>query len=221
MNHHLNIPAPVRVSTDRSSVSRRRQEEVLRVARQAMARRLLAAALIAMLLWLALALALARPAAAHDELISSTPENGAVLNTQPAEVTLKFSANVMDIGATTQVLDDEGTDWAAGAPVLSGSQVSIPLREGMPDGGYQLGWRVVSSDGHPIEGTLKFSVAASSPAASSPADGADNTSEAAGEEDGPSSTGLFVALGAGALAIAAGLAAFVISKRGGGTDARG
>ena len=51
----------------------------------------------------------------------------------------------MDIGATTQVLDGEGTDWAAGAPVLSGSQVSIPLREGMPDGDYQLGWRVVSS----------------------------------------------------------------------------
>ncbi|MET1156554.1 copper resistance protein CopC, partial [Arthrobacter sp.] len=128
MNHHLNIPAPVRVSTDESSVRRRRQEEGLRAARHATARRLLAAALIAMLLWLALALA--RPAAAHDELISSTPENGAVLDTQPDEVTLKFSATVMDIGATTQVLDGEGTDWAAGAPVLNGSQVSIPLRDG-------------------------------------------------------------------------------------------
>jgi methionine-rich copper-binding protein CopC len=225
MNHHLNIPVPVRVSTDESSVSRRRQEEGLRAARQAMAGRLLAAALIALLLWLALALAVARPAAAHDELIRSTPENGAVLDTQPGEVTLKFSANVMDIGATTQVLDGEGTDWAAGAPVLSGSQVSIPLRDGMPDGDYQLGWRVVSSDGHPIEGTLKFSVAASSPAASSAADGAaegaGNTSEAAGQGDGPSNIGLFVALGAGALAIAAGLAAFVISKRGGGADGRG
>ncbi|MGW6172640.1 copper resistance CopC family protein [Arthrobacter sp. NPDC055138] len=218
MNHPLNIPAPVRISTDGSSVSRRRQEEGLRAARQAMARRLLAAALMAMLLWLALALALARPAAAHDELISSTPENGAVLDTPPTEVSLKFSANVMDIGATTQVLDGEGTDWAAGAPVLSGSQVSIPLRDGMPDGDYQLGWRVVSSDGHPIEGTLKFTVAAASPAASS---AAGSTSEAAGQEEGPSNLGLFVALGAGALAIAAGLAAFVISKRGGGTDARG
>jgi copper resistance protein C len=221
MNHHLNIPAPVRVSTDESSVRRRRQEEGLRAARHATARRLLAAALIAMLLWLALALAVARPAAAHDELISSTPENGAVLDTQPDEVTLTFSATVMDIGATTQVLDGEGTDWAAGAPVLSGSQVSIPLRDGMPDGDYQLGWRVVSSDGHPIEGTLKFSVAAASPAASSAADGAGTTTEAAGAEDGPSNIGLFVALGAGALAIAAGLAAFVISKRGGGTDGRG
>src|SRR6185312_4019593 len=140
MNHHLNIPAPVRVSTDGASVSRRRQEEGLRAARQATGRRLLAAAAIAMLLWLALALAAARPAAAHDELISSAPENGAVLDTPPGEVTLKFSANVMDIGATTQVLDGEGTDWAAGAPVLSGSQVSIPLRDGMPDGDYQLGW---------------------------------------------------------------------------------
>ena len=221
MNHHLNIPAPVRVSTDEASVSRQRRQEGLRAARQAMAGRLLAAAVIAMLLWLALALAAARPAAAHDELISSTPENGAVLDTQPGEITLKFSANVMDIGATTQVLDGEGTDWAAGAPVLSGSQVSIPLRDGMPDGDYQLGWRVVSSDGHPIEGTLKFSVAASSPAASPAADGAGNTSETAGPADGPSNIGLFVALGAGALAIAAGLAAFVISKRGGGTNARG
>ena len=77
MNHHLNIPAPVRVSTDEASVSRQRRQEGLRAARQAMAGRLLAAAVIAMLLWLALALAAARPAAAHDELISSTPENGA------------------------------------------------------------------------------------------------------------------------------------------------
>ncbi|MET1152955.1 copper resistance protein CopC, partial [Arthrobacter sp.] len=134
---------------------------------------------------------------------------------------LKFSATVMDIGATTQVLDGEGTDWAAGAPVLNGSQVSIPLRDGIPDGDYQLGWRVVSSDGHPIEGTLEFSVAAASPAASSAADNAGNTTEAAGAEAGPSNLGLFVALGAGALAIAAGLAAFVMSKRGGGTDGRG
>jgi copper resistance protein C len=179
MNHHLNIPAPVRVSTDESSVRRRRQEEGLRAARQATARRLLAAALIAMLLWLALALAVARPAAAHDELISSTPANGAALDTQPDAVTLKFSATVMEIGATTQVLDGEGTDWAAGAPLLSGSEVSIPLRDGMPNGDYQLGWRVVSSDGHPIEGTLKFSVAAAGPAASSAADGAGNTPAAA------------------------------------------
>jgi methionine-rich copper-binding protein CopC len=221
MNHHLNIPAPVRVSTGGSSVSRRRQEEGLRAARHAAVRRLLASALIAMLLWLALALAVARPAAAHDELISSTPENGAVLDTQPGEVTLTFSATVMDIGATTQVLDGEGADWAAGAPVLSGSQVSIPLRDGMPDGAYQLGWRVVSSDGHPIEGTLKFSVAAGGPAASSAADGAGNTAESAGQEEGSSNLGLFIALGSGALAIAAGLAAFVISKRGGGTGGRG
>ncbi len=221
MKHHLNIPAPVRISTDGSPSSRRRREEGLRAARQATARRLLASALIAMLLWLALALAVARPAAAHDELIGSTPENGAVLDTPPAEVTLKFSANVMDIGATTQVLDGKGTDWAAGAPVLSGSKVSIPLRDGMPDGDYQLGWRVVSSDGHPIEGTLKFSVASSSPAASSAATGTGNASETTGQENGSSNIGLFVALGAGALAIAAGLAAFVISKRGGGTDGRG
>jgi hypothetical protein len=105
--------------------------------------------------------------------------------------------------------------------VLSGSKVSIPLRDGMPDGDYQLGWRVVSSDGHPIEGTLKFSVAAGSPAATTAADGAGNASTAAGQEAGPSNLGLFVALGAGALAIAAGLAAFVISKRGGGKEGRG
>ncbi|MFT4469287.1 copper resistance protein CopC [Arthrobacter sulfonylureivorans] len=221
MNHHLNTPAPVRISTDESSASRRRREEHLRAARQATTRRLLAAALIAMLLWLALALAMARPAAAHDELIGSTPENGAVLDTPPAEITLSFSANVMDIGATTQVLDTEGTDWAAGAPVLSGSKVSIPLQDGMPDGDYQLGWRVVSSDGHPIEGNLKFSVAAAGPATSPAAEDTGSAAAPAEQAKGPSTTGLFVALGAGALAIAAGLAAFVISKRGGGTGGRG
>ena len=175
-----------------------------------------------MLLWLSAALTLARPAAAHDELIGSTPENGAVLDVQPESIVLEFSANVMDIGTTTQVLDTAGTDWAAGEPVLGGREVTIPLQDGMPDGDYQLGWRVVSSDGHPIEGTTKFSLAAGG-TASAPASAAaaGDTAEAAGEEDGAGGAGLFLALGAGTLAILAGLAAFVMSKRGGGAGGRG
>lgn len=222
MKHHSNIPAPVLVATTEAAAARLRREEARRTARQASGRKLLAATLAAVLLWAAASLVMARPAAAHDELTGSTPQNGAVLEAQPEEIVLEFSANVMDIGTTTQVLDRTGTDWAAGAPVLGGSEVTIPLQDDMPDGDYQLGWRVVSSDGHPIEGTIEFTLAAGNEPASAPGAGAGgDDANAAAQEDNSSSTGLFIALGAGALAILAGLVAFVMSTRGGRAGGRG
>ena len=107
----------------------------------------------------------ASPAQAHDDLRSSTPSAGARLTAAPQQVRLVFSDEV-EPGFTTVALR-----VAAGAPMTltareDGSLVtaSVPstANSGAAAGGpvgWKLEYRVVSSDGHPVSGSVSFSVA--------------------------------------------------------------
>ncbi|AUS78904.1 copper resistance protein CopC [Actinoalloteichus sp. AHMU CJ021] len=105
------------------------------------------------------------PAFAHDQLLSSTPEAGERLESPPSEVVMEFSGNVLTIGAAVIVVDEEGRDWAAGEPELDGTRVTVPLEEGMTDAGFEIRWRVVSSDGHPVSGIIPFTLGDGEPLA--------------------------------------------------------
>lgn len=104
------------------------------------------------------ALAVAAPASAHDELLSSTPSSGQVFVAAPAEVTLSFSAEVLAMGAIVVVADAEGRDWVLGEPALDGSVVTATIDPAITVAGYEVRWRVVSSDGHPISGVIPFTI---------------------------------------------------------------
>lgn len=111
----------------------------------------------------AVVLGTALPAAAHDELASSSPEAGAALTAAPNEVVLTFSGEVLADGAVAVVRDPSGTDRAGGAPEVLAGTVTIPLQAGLANGAYEVQWRVVSADGHPISGTIPFTLAAAAP----------------------------------------------------------
>lgn len=98
------------------------------------------------------------PAAAHDELIASDPVPGQELDAGPTAVTLEFSADLLDQGAMVILADGDGQDWIEGDVEVDGAHVSVAVRPGMPAGGYEVRWRVVSSDGHPIAGVIPFTV---------------------------------------------------------------
>lgn len=114
---------------------------------------------------LAAAIGWAAPAAAHTQLVSSSPEAGATVES-PASVSLTFSEALLDIGAQIAVLDAQGGDHASGAvyfPEPTTAQVDVsPL----DPGSFTAQWRVVAEDGHPVEGTLFFVVVAPAPAPS-------------------------------------------------------
>lgn len=103
------------------------------------------------------------PASAHDELLSSSPSAGERLPSPPDEISLRFSADVMDVGAQVIVADGDGTDWVAADPVVASGTVSVLLQGGMPVAGYEVRWRVVSADGHPISGVIPFTVGDAAP----------------------------------------------------------
>lgn len=123
----------------------------------------------AVLLWLVLASA----AGAHAALTGAEPVDGAVLAVPPPVLRLVFSEPVSPL-ALHLVLP-------GGAPVpldryaLRDRTVEIEPPAGLADGTHVLTWRVVSSDGHPVAGSVVFSIGAPSaepPSAPAAADAA-------------------------------------------------
>lgn len=133
----------------------------------------------------ALALVLGAPSAAlaHDRLISSDPADGATLETAPEAITLTFSDESLDVSPQVRITGDDGTVLVDGAPTVEGTTATMPLPDGLPAGHATVQWRVVSTDGHPIEGELGFDVTqGSQPAAETTApttETADQSSSAA------------------------------------------
>ncbi|MFI2104191.1 copper resistance protein CopC [Isoptericola sp. NPDC019693] len=111
-----------------------------------------------------LGVAVAQPASAHDRLLSSDPADGATVDRAPTELTLRFSADVLAAGAQVAVTTADGT--VPTEVTVDGDEVVAPLPDDLPAGDWDVAWRVVSSDGHPIEGELAFTVAAASPSPS-------------------------------------------------------
>jgi copper resistance protein C len=103
----------------------------------------------------AVCLAAALPALAHTELIGSSPADGATLTTPPAEVLLEFSEPVQAEFGQVAVLDDA----EQGNPKIVGAKVTQGVDE-LSAGTYRISYRVGSADGHPITGTLAFTVTA-------------------------------------------------------------
>ncbi|MEJ5913258.1 copper resistance CopC family protein [Pseudokineococcus sp. 1T1Z-3] len=97
-------------------------------------------------------------ASAHDRLVGSDPEAGAVLDAAPSQVVLTFSAEVQEIG-TVLALQDAGGDVVAEAQTaVEGRDVVLPVTTDLASGEYRVVYRVTSSDGHPISGEVPFSV---------------------------------------------------------------
>ncbi|ADB74016.1 copper resistance CopC family protein [Geodermatophilus obscurus] len=109
-------------------------------------------------LWLGAGVATAPPAAAHAELVSTDPGEGARLEEPPTQVTLTFTEGVSLGAGHTRVLDASGERVDTGSATVEGDRVVVPLRGDLPDDGYLVTYRVVSADSHPVSGAFSFVV---------------------------------------------------------------
>ncbi|SEF12065.1 copper resistance CopC family protein [Jiangella alba] len=189
-------------------------------------RRLIGVAALAAAPVAGLSLHAAPAAVAHDQLVASTPEDGGTVDAPLTAVELVFSNAIPGEFVQVAVTDDAGATFQDGAPQTVGDTVTQAVQE-LPDGAYTIAYRVVSSDGHPIEGTVGFTVAGVGPAAP-PSDEAsappstpsappstqeepseqpsDETTPAAGssssDDDGLGSTATVLLIAGGALVVA-------------------
>ncbi|MBM3721615.1 MAG: copper resistance protein CopC [Actinobacteria bacterium] len=116
------------------------------------------------LLVLLVSLFIVAPASAHTSLVSSVPESGAVLNEVPAEVRIKFNEDLLLVDDKNpnriEVINGVG-QVVSGMSVVEGPEIFTALDLSFePSGEYLVKYRVVSADGHPIEGEYQFTVAA-------------------------------------------------------------
>lgn len=99
-------------------------------------------------------------ALAHAALNSSIPADGGVSATAPAQIELVFSEPVSPLAL--RLIGPDGVGRPLDRFVLKDSTVVITAPVGLVNGTYAVSWRVVSEDGHPVGGTLVFSIGAPS-----------------------------------------------------------
>jgi methionine-rich copper-binding protein CopC len=111
---------------------------------------------------LLLLVSLARPALAHVQLLKSDPADGARLDAVPTEVHLTFSNRIEADKATVSLTIGTGAatkmDVAADGKVLT-AEVPAEAASTDPSDPWKVEYRIVSADGHPIKGSITFTVA--------------------------------------------------------------
>lgn len=110
-------------------------------------------------------LAGAAPALAHTRLVGSDPADGASLDTAPDRVALTFNETMQADFSTITVVGPDGAEWQTGEVAASGETVGVAVRPLGPAGRYEIGYRVVSDDGHPVTGSVAFTLTAPGPGA--------------------------------------------------------
>lgn len=107
-------------------------------------------------LLLLLVLLPAEGAFAHAQLLSTTPLDNAVVDAAPDAIEFTFNEPVTPL-AIRLIRPDGGALDLTGQS-KGGATATISLPADMATGTHVLSWRVVSADGHPIAGSLVFSI---------------------------------------------------------------
>ncbi|HET9516778.1 MAG TPA: copper resistance CopC family protein [Actinoplanes sp.] len=163
------------------------------------------------------------PAWAHNELRAAVPAKGAKLKAAPTRVVIAFHQRLNPDRTTVVVTGAaDRQPVATGKPSVVGDTVTVRIAAALPNGAYTVAYRVVSRDGHPVQGAYSFTVADPSPPtaapsrAAAPSPAASQTpavvvaGEPAGDEGGSS---WLVGVAVAALMIIAGFVVLGVSRR--------
>lgn len=103
------------------------------------------------------ALAVAAPAQAHNQFVGSTPEAGTTVTDARSTISLAFTEAVNERFTELAVTGPDGQPLEIGEP--SADVGTLTAEVAFTDSGeHTIGYRVVSDDGHPVEGEIGFTV---------------------------------------------------------------
>ena len=164
------------------------------------------------------------PSAKHATLVSSEPAANSHLASPPARVRLVYSEPIEGKLAKVSIVPATAAPIVlrAGADPRDVHAVIAPV-DALGPGTYKVEWRVVSADGHPVDGTFSFTVGDTTvSAAPAPVTPSPSTQPASPEEPevwGPAAFGAPIipavlrGAGLGALMAAAGLLLFLAGAK--------
>ena len=97
---------------------------------------------------------------AHSSMIEQFPKGNATISDMPLEVKLTFDEELLDLGSGNfvTVKDPSGKEITTGPTALLSSRISRKLTASTLPGKYSVSYRVVSADGHVVEGTYQFTL---------------------------------------------------------------
>jgi copper transport protein len=102
---------------------------------------------------------------AHAYIVKSNPSANQSLSKSPVKVSIEFDEIIQPTFYSIQVLDMKGNQVNRDNGKINSSNAKIlesDVKQGLPKGIYSIKWRVVSADGHPVDGIIPFQIGLSS-----------------------------------------------------------
>ena len=96
-------------------------------------------------------------ASAHADVVGTTPIDGAVLDSAPQSLTLSFNSTLLDGMVEVAVSNSDGELVSGIVAESVGTDAIVLWPVDLPGDTYQVSYRIVSQDGHPVTGSLRFS----------------------------------------------------------------
>lgn len=112
--------------------------------------------LLAALATLLLVVGFVTGASAHAALVAVEPASGSMLATAPKAVELRFNEAVTP--GAIQLIDGTGRAREDACVSASGETISVAMPPDLPHGTAVVSYRVISQDGHPVAGSVIFSI---------------------------------------------------------------
>ena len=104
---------------------------------------------------------------AHAQVTDSFPKKNSTVTSVPEQVWIEFDGNLTEIdGADVnflEVRDSSGASISTGKTIVDGARIIINLSSRVNPGVVKVAYRVVSEDGHPVEGNFQFNLNIPSP----------------------------------------------------------
>lgn len=174
--------------------------------------------LSALVMGIACVMLLSPQALAHSNEVSADPAADSVLGAMPEVVSLTFDDGLLEAGAALVVTAEDGTVVSGASPVIDDRTITATITEGGP-GTYEVAYRVVSGDGHPVTGTYAFTVTGEPSQSSEPVSDSTSAPTTPPRAEGTGApNAMVIAIGAGSLILLAVAIVVVVRRRGQSRD---
>jgi methionine-rich copper-binding protein CopC len=99
-------------------------------------------------------------AIAHSELVSSNPSASASIQQLPEQIELEFNEELLNLGSgnSVSIISPSGEDLGMGETSTEGAKITRLLNTASESGTFEVKYRVVSADGHVLNGKYTFNV---------------------------------------------------------------